>query len=140
MQGEGVEVEWQVQRGGDAAQPRGPGPGPPQAPAFDQVDDAVQRGDRGGQVHGIGIDRVRQPGHRAVLGIELEMGDQCIDPALQRRGTDQLEPAGGEQGERALDALDDGDDMQARMRVRIRVVVMFGHASCDCSGHDCRDM
>ena len=71
-----------------------------------------------------------------MVRIQLEMGDERIDPTLQRYRAKQLQPAGGEQGERALHRLDDGDDMQARVRMRIGVVVVFGHAPCDAPPND----
>ena len=87
-------------------------------------------------------DRMGQPGHRAVLRIELEVRDERVDPALQRRGAEQLQSAGGEQGKRPFHRFDDGDDVQAGVRVRIRVVVVLAHASLEAlaSGHDASEM
>lgn len=70
------------------------------------------------------------------------MGDEFRKPALQRRGAKQFQPAGGEQGKRPLDGLHHGNDMQAGMRMRVRVVILLGHASVAmlANGHDASDM
>src|SRR4249919_1475463 len=118
-----IHIEGQVHGRADATQPRSPPAHAPQAPGLDETQRRIVEADRRGEVHGTGIDDVGQPVDRAVVRIELEAVDQLMQPALQRGRAEDFQAAGRHQGEQALGGFEDRDDMQSRMRVRIRVVV-----------------
>ncbi|KAG0773624.1 hypothetical protein G6F22_014724 [Rhizopus arrhizus] len=121
------DVEGQVQRGGQAAQPGGPGLGPPQSPGFDQVQQAVADHPRRGQVHRVGADHVQQRGQGAMVRIQAETPDQDHDAVPQRLRSEHFQPGGGQQRQHRLARFEQGDDVETRMPVRIRVVAALVH-------------
>ncbi|MNN98238.1 hypothetical protein D3C81_2175790 [compost metagenome] len=62
-----------------------------------------------------------------MIRVEVEAPDQVADGLLQGQGAEDLQAGGRQNGQQPLARLQQRNQVQSRMRMRIRVVGLGGH-------------